>query len=1332
MEKTFKCDLIMIVIQRVLWLLAIISSLLLVAIFNRTFSLPLDLNLIHTPLHGIGFGVRFDSISAILLCMVTILAASIARYSDRYLNGEKRQPHFYLYLAFTTFSVSLLILSNNLAMLFLMWLSTSYGLHQLLTYYPERPLAILAARKKFFISRLGDVALLLAIVLTDRLFGTLDLDTLFKSINLVKIDHQTALNLIGVFFAIGAMAKSAQFPFHFWLPETMETPTPVSAFMHAGIINAGGFLMIRLSPLMVTSGVAQLLLATMGAFTASFGALAMITQNDIKKKLAYSTISQMGMMMFACGLGLYSIALFHIVAHSFYKSHAFLSTGFLVNESKKVKFTPRGANGYFLALETMVGFAILAIGLFVFDQSYLSYFTYAAVLWLGLAQSLHFSASNSKIGFRFFIQVTAALIFAFVICVSFEFGIHQSISVSDLFQIAKPIQNGFKISSCIFSYFLFVFGFYLSSALMECKSNFLKKLYLYFWSGGYLSQYWSSFGLGFANRSKKSIVGKNGTGLNADEAIEKSLKMIAPSWPLQNIVAVNPFWFLRKETFEYSLKNLASIFDSSAYMPIRYYAEKVKEGKIDRQSLSHALNEHSARLTLDAFLEKLEGYEESLEPPVKTFSQFLEAKYHFLVNAQVGAYCAAYFDDRQALARFPWQETPFWKAWCEAQRYDQSMATVRVRGFSETLQELRELSPRHAIEHMLSRLRIVEFDQQVFYMQKLIASVLGWGSQFKYMEWQRSLGHSVDRNASAIDLLAVRMAYDYGLAMSDACTSEDLDKWVESINRCVPLTRQGSDSERMRLHSVLQLAAEYSYQKVLSNKLSSGKNALHHINHEVKAQMVFCIDVRSEPLRRNIETQAPWIKTKGFAGFFGAPFSYQSIQETKPSQLYPVLLKPAFRVGEIASVSQQKKIDSKLSINQVFNYFRNLRKSPFSSFLYVELFGALYIERMLRMSLKSLFRKSKEVKLPKRFNSLTTELAMKPLEGKGLSQVLITEKIDRAEFALKHMGLTDGFAQMIFFVGHGSETTNNAFGSSLECGACGGHSGDVNARFLSQLLNEGETRAGLAARGISIPEDTLFIPAVHETVTDVIYILDEQNISESRKQALTAMRESFSSASERTRVERQQLRSIVPAPSPKRRGANWSETRPEWGLAGNASFIVAPRERTAGMDLEGRSFLHDYNWEKDRLTQYQTLELIMTAPMIVTNWINLQYLASVTLPRIYGSGNKTLHNLINESGVVEGNGGDLRIGLPFQSVHDGEKFVHEPLRLSVLIEAPRVEIEKIISKHEVVRDLVNNGWIHLLQIEPGSGNVLRRMNSEKYVSVNHFVESQGISHESAI
>ena len=163
-----------------------------------------------------------------------------------------------------------------------------------------------------------------------------------------------------------------------------------------------------------------------------------------------------------------------------------------------------------------------------------------------------------------------------------------------------------------------------------------------------------------------------------------------------------------------------------------------------------------------------------------------------------------------------------------------------------------------------------------------------------------------------------------------------------------------------------------------------------------------------------------------------------------------------------------------------------------------------------------------------------------------------------------------------------------------------------------------------------------------------------------------------------------------------RRSTDWSQVRPEWGLAGCAAFIVAPRERTAGADLDGRSFLHSYDWQQDE--GFDVLELIMTAPMVVAAWINLQYYASAVDNVRFGSGNKVLHNVVGTLGVLEGNGGDLRVGLPWQSVHDGQQYVHEPLRLNVMIEAPIDAMTEIIAEHDAVRQLVDNGWLHLFAL----------------------------------
>jgi len=278
----------------------------------------------------VSLGVYLDSLSVIMLLLITFIGAIIIRYSISYLDRDATQGRFLKWIAFTLGAVLLLVVSRNLVMLTTAWMLTSFGLHQLLTHYSNRSWAVWAARKKFLISRIGDVMLLSAMGLTYYCFGSVEYSEIFAAAGNLQQDSSGGsfwIPVIGSLFVLGAMTKSAQFPFHSWLPDTMETPTPVSALMHAGIINAGGFLVLRLSPLIALSHLALDFLALIGAFTALLGGVVMLTQTSIKRQLAYSTIAQMGFMMLQCGLGAFSAALLHIVAHSLYKAHAFLSSG---------------------------------------------------------------------------------------------------------------------------------------------------------------------------------------------------------------------------------------------------------------------------------------------------------------------------------------------------------------------------------------------------------------------------------------------------------------------------------------------------------------------------------------------------------------------------------------------------------------------------------------------------------------------------------------------------------------------------------------------------------------------------------------------------------------------------------------------------------------------------------------------------------------------------------------------------------------------------------------------------------------------------------------------
>jgi uncharacterized protein YbcC (UPF0753/DUF2309 family) len=324
----------------------------------------------------------------------------------------------------------------------------------------------------------------------------------------------------------------------------------------------------------------------------------------------------------------------------------------------------------------------------------------------------------------------------------------------------------------------------------------------------------------------------------------------------------------------------------------------------------------------------------------------------------------------------------------------------------------------------------------------------------------------------------------------------------------------------------------------------------------------------------------------------------------------------------------------------------------------------------------------------------------------------IVQQTDLAEKVLRAMGLRDGFARIVLLTGHGSQSANNPHAAGLDCGACCGQTGEVNARALAGLLNHKGVRALLAVRGTPIPDDTLFIAGLHNTTTDEVALFDADIAPASHQQELAHLQAWLSEAGRLARRERAPalgMAHLDARPEALRkalslRANDWAQTRPEWGLANNAAFIAAPRDRTRGIDLQGRSFLHDYQWTQD--ADNSILELIMTAPMVVAHWINMQYYASTVDNGRYGSGNKVLHNVVGgHIGVFEGNGGDLRIGLPMQSLHDGRQWMHTPLRLSVFIEAPRERIAAVVAKHEIVRQLVQNQWIYLFCIDGQANQV---------------------------
>ncbi len=298
---------------------------------------------------GVGVGFYVDTLAAIMFALVAFVGLIVVLYSRNYLDGDRGQARFTKWLCLTLAAVLLLIVSGNLFQFALAWIATSLGLNKLLLFYPERQSAVLAARKKFLVSRLGDLCLIAAMVLLHQAFGSLDYAVLFAGAEAMRLggDIPAVIHAVALLLVVAALLKSAQFPLHGWLTEVMETPTPVSALLHAGVINAGGFLVLRLADVISLSA-------------PSMESVVMLTQTSVKVSLAYSTIAQMGFMMLQCGLGAFAAALLHIVAHSLYKAHAFLASGSVIDLARASWSPSPGGQPHPARMAMIVGLVLAA------------------------------------------------------------------------------------------------------------------------------------------------------------------------------------------------------------------------------------------------------------------------------------------------------------------------------------------------------------------------------------------------------------------------------------------------------------------------------------------------------------------------------------------------------------------------------------------------------------------------------------------------------------------------------------------------------------------------------------------------------------------------------------------------------------------------------------------------------------------------------------------------------------------------------------------------------------------------------------------------------------
>ena len=821
------------------------------------------------------------------------------------------------------------------------------------------------------------------------------------------------------------------------------------------------------------------------------------------------------------------------------------------------------------------------------------------------------------------------------------------------------------------------------------------------------------------------------------DAIAQAAARVAPTWPLDQFIAVNPYWGWVGQPMPAAAAALGTLAGTRLTMPREWFSNQWATGGLNRQHLAAAVALEAAGHTAEAqSVSRVNDLAVALQQPAMPLNRLplvtdlldrsapprAGLRWADLVTHQTSQHCAAFFDRHQAAWAMD-TSAGLYESWRVQLAADH--ATPWHQGRTALRRRLAALpaSPECLVKAALDGMAVPEDGHQA-YLSAVLMAIGGWAAWCAYERWQARLkGHDDDH---IVQLMALRLAWEW-LLHEDAPPGTVPPGWAASWGNASAATaalRQAQHTDWL-----LQSAAEIAYQQTLIDGLSQRmpmpmpmpKSRPNPTPPAVQA--VFCIDVRSEVFRRALESVSPAVQTRGFAGFFGLAISYAPLGSALVRPQLPGLLAPVQHVTERCSSGLgQVLARQRRQALQWRQRWAEFRAAPASVFSFVESMGLLYGAKLLSDGLPS-------TRAPARWED--TGLPAQATAGAALRPCLPEATADpgaaaaaaaaMAKGILSAMGLVAGFAPLVLLAGHGSQSANNPHAAGLDCGACGGQTGEVNARVLADLLNRPLVREQLRGMGIDIPAASHFLPALHNTTTDQVLLHDTDAVPAALKPELDQLRGWLDQAGERARAERASslgLAALSNAPAALKqamlqRANDWAQVRPEWGLANNAAFIVAPRARSQHMNLGGRVFLHDYDHRLD--PDLSVLTLIMTAPMVVTHWINMQYHASSVDNRRYGCGNKVLHNVVGgHLGVFEGNGGDLRIGLPLQSLHDGHTLRHTPLRLSVFIEAPQAAIDAVISGHEVVRHLVDHGWLHLLRIDPDDARIERRVHGGQY------------------
>ncbi|WP_460934144.1 putative inorganic carbon transporter subunit DabA [Phycicoccus ginsengisoli] len=1258
------------------------------------------------PVEGAAWPWRLDVTASLLLVFVGVLTWLVARFCAVNLRGRGRGRDVGILLIAVLLSLGVMAASASIIGFAAGW-TTSGLLVTVLIARAGTPRAGTAAAGMRRWLLVGDAALWAGVGLWAWWFPT----TQRGSLATPTTGWQATV--VAALLAVACLARSGLVPAHRWLPETAEAPSPVSALLHAGVVNGAGLLGVAAWPVFAASPAVLACLLGAGLLTVVVGAWAGTVRRDVKGRLAWSTTTQMGYMVVQLGLGLPGMAFMHLIAHGCYKSWLFLRAGGSPERHRHRWATsrrplPRLAGA--LGAVALLGAAGAPAAAGVLSSSGPTAVVPLLVAATAVALAGWAAAGQQRASLPVVLGVVALAGAAGVaytwLLRGWEVLVSAALAAPPVW---GPVAAAVLTGACAAAGLVLVRG--RSALARSVASPLALRLLPLSLSPGRTPRGTVPDLLLSATRRAVTV---EPTGLDRsrlEAAAGRAAATTGPAWPVGAMVAANPLSALESVPFADAVAAAEQAHGSRVLPALGRYVALHESGRITEAHLDRALQDHPdlpptaaalvaetrqllARPKAGAVPRQHRRLREVLATGSPRRAQL--ALEHEGVWTQL-----AWSDSAGPVgataprgARRPDGPYALWRTAAAQRGYDR---VTGIRGASAWVRSLPE-DPAAAI---LALATVLGIDEPALedHLRATATDGPGWTA---HAMWRcRETG----RTTPLLELLALRLAHDV-LFCWEAATAQDDPRWDGAARGAVRAPARVADADRLAgAVRARELALGMAWQRALEAGVQDW--LLDTIDHarplgaartgatpsRPASQSLWCIDVRSERIRRHLESIGRH-ETFGVAGFFGGAVRLTDA-DGNVEDLCPILLQPDHVAGVGTRTLRLREA--------VHRTATSVSRHPIAALAVAEGGGFLSGATSLASTLRpAVTRRAVRTSTAHGARAVARELRHSPLA----TDLTLHERADLAHGALLAVGLVSDFAPVLLVCGHGATVENNAFAAAYDCGACGGHPGVVNAVLLAQVLNEPEVRAELALRGVHLPDDTVAVAALHDTTTDRVELLGPVEDPELVRDLEVA---GARAAHERLRTLPRRRRGETPGALPAR-AADWSEPAPEWGLAGNAALVIGPRSLTRGAGLDGRVFLHSYDERVD--PERTVLEQLLTAPLVVAQWINAQYYFSTAAPHLYGAGDKTTHNVVGDVGVLTGARGDLRTGLPWQTLsrsepadagpaHDPVRdLVHEPVRLTVVVAAPPQAVAAIVERHQELRRLVANDWITLLVATP--------------------------------